>query len=207
MPTTTGPTVLYSIAETAQATLVNGSAYTLPTSPISIEATIAVYLAQVNTTAPGTTGSKPPNRIAVQVNHSSSDDTTWVDYAVFSGGTTASVTTTTNGSVSAAATSVTLTGSGTFGTTSQILYFRDSSSTGEWVRMQSQSTTTLTVPSPGCVSSHSSGISVYDQAIKFPNVLVPTGTFKRVRLQVDNACQATTCTIAVYAEISTYSPN
>jgi hypothetical protein len=199
MPTPTGPTVLYVLAETAVGALVNGAAYAIPTN--AIRADVELFIAQVNTTAP--TGG-PPNVIMIQGCDDASDDTRWVDLFGPSTGTTAAVTTTLNGAVSAAATSITLTGSGTFGATTKQLYIRDSSTVGEWVKAQGQATNTLTVPAPGSVNSHLTGINVYDQAVRVL-VQLDVACLKRLRVQVDNNQQATGPTLAVFALVNTYA--
>lgn len=198
MATETGPTTLYALAETAVGSLVHGSAYAIPTN--AVRADIQIFVASVQTTSP----LSPPNAIVIQGSNDASDDTQWVDLVSFTSSATASATTTANGAISAAATSVTLTGSGTFGARSTLLYFRDSSSAGEWVEAQGQSTTTLTVPAPGVVGAHSTGINIYDQALRY-DVSFDVSCKKRFRVKVDNNVGATGPTLAVAAKINTYA--
>lgn len=198
MPTQTGPTTLYTLAETAVGTLVHGSAYAIPSN--AIRADVQLFVAAVQTTSP----LSPPNLITIQGSNDASDDTQWDDLVFFTSSATASATTTANGAISAAATSVTLTGSGTFGARSTLLYFRDSSSTGEWVQAQGQATTTLTVPAPGVVGAHSTGINIYDQALRY-DISLDVSCKKRLRIKVDNNVGATGPTLAVIAKINTYA--
>lgn len=185
---------LYTLAETAINALVHGSAYAVTAG--TTRADVAVYIALVANTAL----LSPPHQVTIQVCQHATDDTQWIDGPSFSTNTVTANTTTANGAISAAATSVTLTGSGTFGSRSALLYFRDSSSVGEFVQAQSQATTTLTVPAPGVVNSHLTGINIYDGAVKYYASLDVTDV-KRIRLKVDNNVAATGPTIAVFATI------
>jgi hypothetical protein len=198
MPTLTGPTVIQAVVETAINTLFQSAAYSVPSN--AIRADVELYVAYVGTTAP----LSPPNNIVIQTCNSATDDSQWVDNAPFSGSTTTAATTTANGAISAAATSVTLTNSGTFGSRSTLLYFKDSTTAGEWVQAQGQATTTLTVPAPGVVNSHLTGINIYDQALRFYCSL-DVSCIKRVRIKVDNNVAATGPTVAVYASVTTYA--
>lgn len=198
MPTLSGPTSLYALAETAINTLVNGAAYSIPTN--AIRADIELYIAIVTTTALLAS----PNAIIIQTCNDATDDSQWVDAVPFSTNTTTALTTTANGAISAAATSVTLTGSGTFSARSGFIYFRDSSTVGEWVNAQGQATTTLTVPSPGVINSHLTGINIYDQAVKYLASL-DVSCVKRLRIKVDNNVAATGPTLAVFARVTTYA--
>lgn len=198
MPTLTGPTILYALAETAVGALVNGAAYSVPTN--AIRADVELFIAVVQTTAP----LSPPNAITIQGCDDATDDTRWTDLVPFTSSPTAAATTTANGAISAAATSVTLTGSGTFGARSTLLYFRDSSTVGEWVKAQGHVTNTLTVPSPGVINSHLTAINIYDQALRIPCSL-DVSCLKRLRVTVDNNVGATGPTLAVFALINTYA--
>jgi hypothetical protein len=204
MGTLAGPTTLYSLAETTIGALVNGSAYSVATAPQAINASVAIYVAQVNSTAPSnSTTSNPPNRIVLQGNQYASDDAKWFDLFQFSTNLTASNVGTTSAAISAGATSFSAT-SGLFGSLSKALYLRDSSSAGEWVRMQNQSGTTVTVPSPGVVNAHGSGINGYDQTFKFCASGFDVSSLLRLRLQVDNNQQSTGPTLAVLATVETF---
>ena len=199
MPTLTGPTTLYTLAETAINVLVNGAAYTTPAN--AIRADIELFVALVNTATP----LSPPNSITIQGCDDATADEKWVDLASFSTGTTTALTTTLSTTIAAGGTpTATLAGSGTFGARTTLVYLRDSNVLGEWVRAQSHTGTTLTVPSPGIMLAHTSGINLYDQAQRFYCSL-DISCIKRLRVTVDNNVAATGPTLAVAAIVNTYT--
>lgn len=196
MPTLTGPTVLLTQSETSINALLNGSAYTVPTN--AIRADVDLFVAIVTTTAL----LSPPNAITIQgcVN----TDDKWVDLASFSTGTTTAANTTVSGASSAGATAIGTAGVSTFGGRTSLIYFRDSSSAGEWVRQVAHASSSIAVPSPGAVLAHANLINIYDQALRF-YVSLDVSCIKRLRVTVDNNVAITGPTITVYAEVTAYA--
>jgi hypothetical protein len=201
MAATKTRTVLYTLAETAINAVAVGAAYTLPTSTPSqtIQALVHIYLAYVATTAP------LGQSIRLQGNMSASDESTWVDIAIISGGTTAAVTDTTAGAITGgSSTTVATTSAATIGARSKLIYLKDSTTVGEWKYATSQAGSVLTFQG-AAAANHSSGISFYDQAMQFFLPVDVTGLL-RLRVVVDNNAQATGPTVAVFAEVTTYQP-
>lgn len=191
--------VLYTLAETAINLLVNGSAFAVPAGAVLAE--VHLYFAQVTVTAPAA-----GTNIKIQGHlETSGNENLWMDLAVIPTGITAAANTTANGAISANATSITTAGSATFGARTKLLYFRDSATAGEWIEMTTHVTTTITIPSPGIVLAHLTGINIYDQGIR-QNVTLDVQGIQRLRVVVDNNTQATGPTVAVFADVCTEIP-
>jgi hypothetical protein len=200
MPRQSASATLYTHAETAINASTIGAAYTLPTAGASpsVIAQVHIWIAPVSTTTPAA-----GLVVYVQGNHDASgSDDKWVDLTNVQTGTTAASTDTTTAGITANSSStVAMTGAATFGARSVMVFIKDSTTAGEWVRIRNHASNTINLATNQLFQvSHSSGVSVYNQAVRVP-VLVDVSGLKRIRIMVDNNAQATGPTYAVFATI------
>ena len=199
MPRQSASATLYAHAETAINTSTAGAAYSLPSAPSpAVSAQIMLWIAAVTTTTPAA-----GLVVYVQGNHDASgSEDKWVDLTTVQTGTTAAGTDTTTAGITANSSStVATTGAATFGARSILVFIKDSTTAGEWIRIRNHASNTINLATNQLFQvSHSTGVSIYSQASRVP-ILIDVSGLKRVRLMVDNNVQATGPTYAVFATI------
>jgi hypothetical protein len=157
-----------------------------------------LWIAAVTTTTPAA-----GLVVYVQGNHDASgSEDKWVDLTTVQTGTTAAGTDTTTAGITANSSStVATTGAATFGARSILVFIKDSTTAGEWIRIRNHASNTINLATNQLFQvSHSTGVSIYSQASRVP-ILIDVSGLKRVRLMVDNNVQATGPTYAVFATI------
>jgi putative NIF3 family GTP cyclohydrolase 1 type 2 len=176
----------------------------VPAGNVAILAEATYRIAQVTTTTPAS-----GTNLILQGHHDASGSAEkWVTINTTTLlGTTAAATDTTTGAITGGSTAtVGTTAAATFGARTKQIYIRDSSTVGEWIIMKSQAGSVLTPIEATFGLSHSSGVSLYDQAQIASLSGIDLTPFKRLRAITDNNSQATGPTVAVFIELMVFQP-